>query len=90
MASCSDRSLRIPAVEIRLLPSSVAAERHQPPDLSGTEIPLLSRILQVADIYDALTTERPYKRAFSREEAITTLEEEMGRGWREGSSPCSR
>ena len=36
-----------------------------PDGLSGEEIPLLARILQVADIYDALTTARSYKPAFS-------------------------
>ena len=36
-----------------------------PDGLAGEEIPLLARILQVADIYDALTTARPYKPAFS-------------------------
>ena len=41
-----------------------------PDGLAGEDIPLLARILQVADIYDALTTERPYKPALSPEECI--------------------
>jgi len=41
-----------------------------PDGLRGEEIPLLARILQVADIYDALTTARPYKPAFSHQHAI--------------------
>src|SRR5579884_112980 len=41
-----------------------------PDGLKGEEIPLLARILQLADIYDALTTERTYKRALSSEEAL--------------------
>ena len=45
--------------------------------------PLLARILQVADIYDALTTARPYKPAFSHQHAIEIMIEEARRGWRD-------
>jgi putative two-component system response regulator len=51
--------------------------------LTGEEIPLLARILQVADIYDALTTARPYKPAFSHQHAIEIMVEEARRGWRD-------
>lgn len=54
-----------------------------PDGLMGEEIPLLARILQVADIYDALTTERPYKPALSHAAAIAVMEEEVRRGWRD-------
>jgi putative two-component system response regulator len=54
-----------------------------PDGLAGEDIPLLARIMQVADIYDALTTARPYKRAFSHEEAIATMHEEVVAGWRD-------
>ncbi|MEO8098907.1 MAG: HD domain-containing phosphohydrolase [Acidobacteriota bacterium] len=54
-----------------------------PDGLRGEEIPLLARILQVADIYDALTTSRPYKPAFSHESAIAMMQEEARRGWRD-------
>jgi putative two-component system response regulator len=54
-----------------------------PDGLAGEDIPLLARILQVADIYDALITERPYKPAMSVSEAFATLEEEVQRGWRD-------
>jgi putative two-component system response regulator len=54
-----------------------------PDGLAGEEIPLLARILQVADIYDALTSERPYKLALSPETAFTVMEEEVRRGWRD-------
>ena len=54
-----------------------------PDGLSGERIPLLARILQMADIYDALTTARPYKRAYSHREAFTVLEEEARQGWRD-------
>jgi len=54
-----------------------------PDGLRGDEIPLLARILQVADIYDALTTARPYKPAFSHEHAVEIMHEEARRGWRD-------
>ena len=54
-----------------------------PDGLRGESIPLLARILQLSDIYDALITERPYKRALSQAEALAVLEEEARRGWRD-------
>lgn len=54
-----------------------------PDGLSGSRIPLLARVLQLADIYDALTTVRPYKRAFTPKEALAIMEEETARGWRD-------
>lgn len=44
-----------------------------PQGLSGSQIPLFSRILAVADVFDALTSVRPYKRAWSVEEAVTEI-----------------
>lgn len=52
-----------------------------PDGLSGEAIPLPARILQVVDIFDALTTERPYRRPLPRAEALATLETEARRGW---------
>src|SRR5580700_8939719 len=54
-----------------------------PDGLAGEDIPLLARIMQVADIYDALTTERPYKPALSQVDAFAVMEEEVRRGWRD-------
>jgi putative two-component system response regulator len=54
-----------------------------PDGLRGEQIPLLARILQIADIYDALTSPRPYKRAFSPREALRTIQQETARGWRD-------
>jgi putative two-component system response regulator len=51
-----------------------------PDHLAGTEIPLLPRILQVVDIYDALRTARPYKPALSHEHAAQTMRDEAHRG----------
>ncbi len=54
-----------------------------PDGLKGEGIPLLARILQVADIYDALTTSRPYKPAFTHDHAVQLMLEEAQRGWRD-------
>jgi putative nucleotidyltransferase with HDIG domain len=54
-----------------------------PDGLSGDQIPLLARIVQVADIYDALISARPYKPALSRGEALQIMREETARGWRD-------
>jgi HD-GYP domain-containing protein (c-di-GMP phosphodiesterase class II) len=54
-----------------------------PDGLRGNQIPLLARILQVVDIYDALTSERPYKAALSPAQSIRIMEEETERGWRD-------
>jgi putative two-component system response regulator len=52
-----------------------------PDGLRSEAIPLTARILQVVDVYDALTTERPYKRAFSTVETLRTMKHEVERGW---------
>jgi putative two-component system response regulator len=52
-----------------------------PDGLRGERIPLLARVMQLADVFDALTTERPYKRAFSRAEALEQMQTEVNRGW---------
>lgn len=54
-----------------------------PDGLAGKNVPLLARVFQIADIYDALTHERPYKPAMSREQVISILEEEAAKGWRD-------
>ena len=56
-----------------------------PDGLRGEAIPLKARILQVADVYDALTTDRPYRGALSPEEALQTLFTEAGIGWLDAS-----
>jgi putative two-component system response regulator len=52
-----------------------------PDGLRGTQIPLLARIIQVVDIYDALTSDRPYRRALSPEMSLSVLSREGARGW---------
>jgi putative two-component system response regulator len=51
-----------------------------PDGLRAGEIPLLPRVLQVVDVYDALRTARPYKPALSHDEAARTMREEACRG----------
>ena len=69
----------------RVLP--IIRNHHEHSDGSGypdgmrqAEIPLLARILQVADVYDALRTARPYKDALSHERAATTMQCEAQAG----------
>jgi len=52
--------------------------RGYPSGKKGNEIPIEARIVAVADIFDALTSKRPYKDAWSNEKAIKTLEELAG------------
>lgn len=54
-----------------------------PDGLAGEQIPLLARILQVADVYDALTSERSYKKAFTHDDAVSILKSEAAKGWRD-------
>src|SRR6267378_4253382 len=56
-----------------------------PDGLRGEQIPTQARILQIADIYDALITDRPYRDALSSEEALETLNREAGYGWLDDS-----
>lgn len=49
-----------------------------PQGLKGEEIPLLCRILAVADAYDAMTSDRTYRKALSREEAIEEIKRNAG------------
>ncbi|NEQ30185.1 MAG: response regulator [Leptolyngbya sp. SIO4C5] len=53
-----------------------------PDGLIGNDIPLLAQVFQILDIYDALTSDRPYKSAYPPEKALQMLWREVGRGWR--------
>ncbi|MCX5702165.1 MAG: diguanylate cyclase [Candidatus Omnitrophica bacterium] len=52
--------------------------RGYPAELKGKEIPIGARIIAVADAYQALTSDRPYRKAYSKEEAIRIIQEEAG------------
>jgi len=56
-----------------------------PDGLKGEEIPLTARILQITDIYDALATDRPYRKALPLDKALSIMREEVKRGWWDGS-----
>jgi len=52
-----------------------------PDGLTKQQIPLTARILQTVDVYDALTTDRPYRKAMSPKKAFEVIREEARRGW---------
>lgn len=65
---------------------SIVRDHHERPDGSGyphhlkvQEISLLASIVAVADVFDALTSDRPYRKAFSKDKAIAMLKENKDR-----------
>ena len=52
-----------------------------PDGLKGDDIPITAKIMAVVDVYDALSTQRPYKKAFSPEKCFQILREEVAKGW---------
>jgi len=50
-----------------------------PRGLKGDEIPIVARLFTVVDVWDALTSDRPYRPAWSQEEALTYIREQSGR-----------
>jgi putative nucleotidyltransferase with HDIG domain len=52
-----------------------------PSRLGGLDIPLGARVVAVADSFDAMTTDRPYRRALSMQQAATILRQERGQQW---------
>jgi putative two-component system response regulator len=53
-----------------------------PDGLSGDDVPLIAQIIGVVDVYDAVTTRRPYQGPHSSQEAIDILRGQVVRGWR--------
>jgi len=53
-----------------------------PDGLRGDEIPLLAQIMGVVDVFDALTSDRPYRAALTRDAACAELDREARQGWR--------
>ena len=73
--------------DLKPLASVIPAVRHHheqwdgrgyPCKLAGEEIPLIARIVAVADAYDAMTSDRPYRRGMSSEVALSILREHAG------------
>ncbi|WP_135077497.1 HD domain-containing phosphohydrolase [Terasakiella sp. SH-1] len=74
--------------EIVLIGQRIALTHHErwdgagyPQGIAGEKIPLEGRIVSIADVFDALTTKRPYKEAWSAEKAFFILEEESGKAF---------
>jgi len=72
--------------DVLVLARSIALSHHEkwdgsgyPRGLSGEEIPQEGRIVAVADVFDALTSERPYKDAWSNERAVEHIRQQAGR-----------
>ena len=49
-----------------------------PSGLKNGEIPLSARIIAIADAYQALTSDRPYRKAYSKKKALEILQKEAG------------
>ena len=73
--------------DVRSLQAVVGGVRHHherldgsgyPDGLVGEQIPLEARIIAVADVFDALTSLRPYRPAWSRDRALAVLDEQAG------------
>jgi cyclic di-GMP phosphodiesterase len=67
------------AFEIAMYHHECFDGKGYPEGLKGDDIPVAARIMSLADIYDALTSERSYKKAFSHEEAKTLILAERGK-----------
>jgi len=72
--------------ELMQMAKEIAITHHEkwngfgyPYKLKGEEIPLSGRIVAIADVFDALTTERPYKKAWTVEDAVNLINEESGK-----------
>ncbi|MBP1183909.1 HD domain-containing phosphohydrolase [Methylobacterium sp. PvR107] len=85
-AAIGKRILGGSASELIRLAAEIAEAHHEkwdgsgyPQGLAGTAIPLAARIVAVADVFDALTTLRPYKEAMSFEAALACIRTESGR-----------
>lgn len=59
-----------------------------PDNLVGDQVPLAARVLQTVDIYDSLTTDRPYRRALRPVDALEIMRKEVIRGWWDASLVC--
>lgn len=71
--------------ELLQLAATLALTHHEkwdgsgyPHGLAGTAIPLVGRIAAICDVYDALTSARPYKRGWSEAEAVTFISQQAG------------
>lgn len=69
----------IPAIDIPYCHHEKWDGTGYPRGLKGAEIPLVARIFAVVDVYDALTSDRPYRSAWSSKKALAYLQEQSGK-----------
>jgi len=50
-----------------------------PRGLAGTQIPLEARLFTIVDVWDAITTDRPYRKGWPRKEALEYMREQSGK-----------
>jgi putative two-component system response regulator len=55
--------------------------RGYPDGLRGAQVPLLAQVVSVVDVFDALTTDRPYRKAMGPATAYEMMLDEARRGW---------
>jgi putative two-component system response regulator len=74
--------------ELLAMAREIALTHHErwdgsgyPSQLAGEAIPFPGRVVAIADVFDALTSERPYKRAWSVDEAVALIRENRGTGF---------
>jgi putative two-component system response regulator len=56
-----------------------------PDGLKNAEVPLLAQIIGIVDVFDALTSDRPYHTAVSPDDALDMVSDEASKGWRDRS-----
>lgn len=85
-AEVGERILGDSTSDLMRLAAEIAGSHHErwdgtgyPRGCSGASIPLCARIVAVADVFDALTTARPYKGAMPIEAALASLQQQRGR-----------
>jgi HD-GYP domain-containing protein (c-di-GMP phosphodiesterase class II) len=74
----ADVDFLAPALEIPCCHHEKWDGTGYPDRLRGEEIPYSARVLQVADVYDALTTDRPYRAAFDHDAALGIMQGDAG------------
>lgn len=84
-AAAGGRILQGSRIPVLVYAAEIARHHHErwdgtgyPDRLAGEQIPLSARIAAVADVYDALTTERPYKEAWCEEAAVAEIIRQSG------------
>jgi putative two-component system response regulator len=78
MESTSERTFLIYAKTFAMTHHEKWDGTGYPKGLKDEGIPILGRLMAIADVYDALVSDRPYKRAFSHEEAVKIIAEGKG------------